>query len=307
MFSDRFSADLRQARQTRTMMGTYVQVTVLDPSAAKAEDAVAEVFAEMARLETMLTRFSSTSPVAELNRSGRLPGAPQELLEVLAAAGQFHQASQGNFDVTVLPLLHELKSQISAGHALDRRQLAAAGQLVGFDKLRRSGRNLSFTRSGMAITLDSIAKGYIVDKGIERLSALGVEHALINAGGDIRALNGKGDGRGWQVLVQSPQDKTAYIASLEIDNRAVATSGNYEAYFDQNKVFGHIINPASPGQAALSASASVLAPTCVAADALATAMFVMGAEAGAAMIAAQPQCGSLLVDSNGLQHQVRFA
>jgi thiamine biosynthesis lipoprotein len=289
------------------MMGTYVQVTVLDPSVAKAEDAVAEAFAEMVRLEAMLTRFASDSPVTELNRSGRLSGAPQELLEVLAAAGQFHQASQGSFDVTVLPLLNELESQLSAGRALDQRRLEAAGELVGFGKLVRNGRDLSFAQSGMAITLDSIAKGYIVDKGIERLSALGLQYALVNAGGDIRALNGKGAAEGWQVLVQSPQDKNAYIASLSLDNRAVATSGNYEAYFDQNKELGHIINPASPGQAAPTVSASVLAPSCVAADALATAMFVMGAEAGAAMIAANPQCGSLLLDGNGRQHRLRFA
>lgn len=307
VFSDRFSSTLHQARQTRNLMNTYVQVTVLDKSAAKAEEAINNVFVEMARLEEVLTRFSASSAVAQLNASGKVGGAPREVMEVLAEARQLHQVSQGNFDITVLPLLNAVEAKVRAGHMLDSHDLAAASELVGFDKMAFSGGSINMSRSGMGITLDGIAKGYIVDKAIASLRAQGIEHALVNAGGDMRALGGKGSGQGWQILVQDPANKNNHLAKIELNDRAVATSGNYEAYFDSAKLFGHIVNPGAPASPATLASSSVIAPTCTMADGLATAVFVMGYKGGLAMINNNPKLGAMVIDHAGAQHSVRFA
>lgn len=312
MFSERFSGQLHQVRQTRTLMSTYVQITALDGSAAKAEDAVNNVFADMARLESLLTRFNSSSPVAELNRQGKVANAPAEMLEVLAAAGKVHQASSGRFDVTILPLMEAVQASAQsgarfAGQDLASQDLASAASLVGFDKLSISGQSVSLARSGMAITLDGIAKGYIVDKAIACLADKGIKHALVNAGGDMRALGGKSDNSGWQILVQDPADKNAYLAKLEINNKAVATSGNYEAYFDQARMFGHIVSPATPAQSAGLTSASVVAPTCMVADALATALFASGDKNALNIISGQSQLGGMVVERSGRQHSLRFA
>ena len=304
IFSERFNKDLHQVRQTRTMMGTYVQITVMDESAARAEDAVNNVFAEMTRLENLLTRFSTTSPVAELNASGRINDAPPEMMQVLAAAEMAYKASHGAFDITVLPLLQTVESRVRAGAG--SFETAQAKNLVGFEKMSRLGNNVRFDRSGMAITLDGIAKGFIVDRAIDELKSAGIKNALVNAGGDIRALGGKSAAHGWQIMVQDPANKNAYVAKLELRDRAIATSGNYEAYFDNAKLFGHLVSPASPSAPAQSASASILAPNCVTADALATALFVMGKQDGLAMVSAKEQLGALLLDRSGNQHSLRF-
>jgi thiamine biosynthesis lipoprotein len=226
LFSERFNQELHQSRQTRPLMGTYVQITVLDKSAARAEDALNNAFTEMARLENILTRFNSASPLAVLNSTGRLSGAPAEMMEVLAASRLAWQNSGGAFDVTILPLLNTVESRVRANQSLSGAEALPARQLVGMEKLKVNGTNLSFDRSGMSITLDGIAKGYIVDKAAASLSRQGVSHALVNAGGDIRALGDKGEGRGWSIRVQDPVDKNAFVSEFSLTGRAVATSGN---------------------------------------------------------------------------------
>jgi thiamine biosynthesis lipoprotein len=273
LFSESFNRQLHQARQTRTLMGTYVQVTVLDKSAARAEDALNNAFVEMSRLENILSRFSAGSPLAELNSSGRLRGAPGEFMQVIAASQQAGLVSQGVFDITVLPLLNTVESRVRAnGSAAGSEQLLP---LIGMEKLKISGNNLAFDRSGMGITLDGIAKGYIVDKAVTSLQDQDIKYALVNAGGDIRALGSKPGGEGWRIKVQDPLDKNAFVDDFSITDQAVATSGNYEAYFDEAKLFGHVIRPEHPESANENLSATVLAANCMTADAMATALFVM--------------------------------
>ncbi|MDR2077070.1 MAG: FAD:protein FMN transferase [Desulfovibrio sp.] len=306
LFSEPFTRELHQTRQTRTLMGTYVQITVLDKSADRAEEALNAAFARMARLEKLLTRFGSGSPLAELNAAGRLRGAPAELLAVLDSSRRVWRASRGAFDITVLPLLHTAKSRILANGALSGYEAAQALQLVGMEKLRINGGNLAFDRSGMGITLDGIAKGYIVDQAVAGLKAHKITSALVNAGGDLRALGSRPGSAGWRIKVQDPADKNAFVADLSIADRAVATSGNYEAYFDEAKLFGHLISPEDPTAASRNLSSTVLAPDCVTADALATALFVMGRRDGLGLLAGQAQLGGLLVERGGQRHRLRF-
>ncbi|MDR1396219.1 MAG: FAD:protein FMN transferase [Desulfarculales bacterium] len=306
LFSERFNRELHQSRQTRPLMGTYVQITVLDKSAAKAEEALNSAFAEMSRLENILSRFHSASPLSVLNSTGRLNGAPAELMEVLAASRLAWRNSGGAFDITVLPLLTAVESRVRANQSLSGAEALQAGDLVGMEKLKMSGTNLAFDRSGMGITLDGIAKGYIVDHAVASLSRQGISRALVNAGGDIRALGDKGEGKGWTIKVQDPVDKNAFVAEFAITDRAVATSGNYEAYFDEAKLFGHLINPERPGEAGDSLSSTILASSCTVADAMATAWFVMGGQNGSDMLAGQSDLGGLFLEQGGEQRRLRF-
>jgi thiamine biosynthesis lipoprotein len=306
LFSESFSRSLHQARQTRPLMGTYVQVTILDQSPARAEDALNNAFTAMARLENILGRFNSASPLAELNASGRLAGAPAELLEVLASSRQIWLASNGAFEVTVLPLLNTVENRLQAHDSLSDYESAQARQLVGMEKLKISGSNLAFDRAGMGVTLDGIAKGYIVDQAIAGLQSQKIKYALVNAGGDIRALGARPGAQGWRIKVQDPLDKNAFAADLSIADQAIATSGNYEAYFDKAKLFGHLISPEHPARAGQSLSSTVLAPDCMTADALATTLFVMGRQDGLGLLNRQAGLGGLLIERGGQQHRLRF-
>jgi thiamine biosynthesis lipoprotein len=150
----------------------------------------------------------------------------------------------------------------------------------------------------MAITLDSIAKGYIVDRAMDVLKQHGIEHALINAGGDIALHGGKGVNKPWRIAIQDPQQKERHLDVVEIVSGAVATSGNYEVYFDREKVYHHIVSPATGIPAGEITSVSIKAANVMAADAMATAVFVKGPKSGRQFIERTPGIEGLVIKNN---------
>lgn len=271
-------------------MGTAVSVVALHSSAAEAEDAIEAAFAEMGRLVSILDRHDSATPVAHLNAGGVLRDAPSELVEVISRALWYHRLTRGAFDVTVKPLVDLLRS---SGGEPAPAEWAEAAELVGASRLRLSGRRLSFERSGMGITLDGIAKGYIVDQMADALTRHGMRRFLINAGGDIRAKGGKQSSCHWTIGVRDPGSTDVLCDVVSMTDGAVATSGNYE------KPFAHIVDAGAGRPARTSLSVSVSAPEAMSADALATALFVLGPAAGCALARSLPGCECLIVDEAG--------
>lgn len=262
--------------ETRLMMGTFVTIKTSGVSSVHAADAMGAAFERMAGLVEELTRFDSASPLGQLNASGQLRDAPLPLLDVSRFAARMHALTDGAFDPTVLSLLEVLERNADAG--IDARELAEASALVGMPHVRIEGRDIRFSREGMKMSLDGIAKGYVADEGARALRAAGVSDFLIDAGGDIVAGGGK-QGAPWRVAVENPEKyrgKTGYPAVIALNNRAVATSGIYENVLDSRGNVNHLIDPAT-GRCAVLPGASVLAPTAMEADALATALCVMAA------------------------------
>jgi thiamine biosynthesis lipoprotein len=173
--------------------------------------------------------------------------------------------------------------------------------LVGAHHVTASEREIRFDRPGMGITLDGIAKGYIVDAmaGILARGAGAVRGFLINAGGDIRTAGAGENGRPWTVAVWDPRSSGDFPDIIHLTGAAVATSGGYEIYFDPDRRFHHIVDPATGRSPNRCASASVIAPTAMAADALATAVFVMDPAAGVALVESLPGCDCLILDHDG--------
>jgi thiamine biosynthesis lipoprotein len=274
----------------RPSMGTLVSVVALDASRERVEDAIEQAFAEMARLVALLGRHDSSSPVAELNARGRMSDAPPELLTLLQRARRLYFVTRGVFDVTVQPLVDLFRATRGAPKPIE--WVEAVG-LVGLDRLRVAGRTLSFDRSGMGLTLDGIAKGFVVDRMAETLAGRGVHRFLINAGGDIRARGGKEGGQPWQVGVRDPRDPDTLLEVVTLRDGAIATSGNYE------RAVAHIVDGRGGWASHASASASVSAPDATAADALATALFVLGPTQGPALMDVLSRCAGMIVDVRG--------
>ena len=183
--------------------------------------------------------------------------------------------AQGIYDVTVQPVIDLFRAHRnpSGELTLDDSELRAARALVGRRGLQVSGADLSFARSGMGITLDGIAKGYIADRVSAVLTSAGVKNHLVNAGGDIMASGHKSPGVPWRVAVQSPTGP-AYAGELSLSGKAIATSGSYEIYYDASRRHHHLINPASGFSPAVG-SVSVVAGTAMEADILATALSIL--------------------------------
>ncbi len=137
---------------------------------------------------------------------------------------------------------------------------------------------------GMQLTLDGMAKGYIVDEGLKTLEEIGIEHALINAGGDIATLGIKPSGELWVTGLANPENRDESVTDFSLSGQAIATSGNYERYFNASAGIGHIMDPSTGRDVFGASSSTIIAPTCVEADIMATAAFVMGHIAGIQLI-----------------------
>lgn len=285
--------------KTRLAMGTFVAMTAIHSSRDEADQAIGLAFEEIDRLNAMLTHYEDQSAIGSFNAAGKLEQAPQEVLELVARSFYYHRETGGAFDITVKPLIDLYKNSFAKSHKPADSEIDRTLKLIGSEKLHFQSGSLQFADSEMGITLDGIAKGYIVDKASEVLSANGVSNHLINAGGDIRTSGLAAKGKAWTVAVQDPAKSREYPDIITMKNGAIATSGNYEIYYDNEKLFHHIINSKSGHSPQLSSSVSVIAPTVMDADALATSVFVMEPIAGIQFINSQPDCECFVIGKNG--------
>lgn len=264
---------LKVAQSTRLMMGTLVAVTVVDPSPQRAQAALEAAFERMYSLTPLFDRHGNDGAVARLNRQGDLIDPSPQLTGVLQACAKVHAATGGAFDITVAPVLDLYKSSFSHGSEPDHAQIMAALKAIG--GFKAEGSRLILTKEHAAVTLDGVAKGFIADAGLATIRQKGVSRALINAGGDVVMMGDRGDGRPWRVAVADPHHPDKPKVVVEIKDGALATSGNYEVFFDRDKLFHHIVDPKSGLSPRTDLSSSVRAPSGILADALSTACFVM--------------------------------
>jgi thiamine biosynthesis lipoprotein len=293
--------------QSRGAMGTRVSITAVAGSQHHAVDACGRAFDEMDRLIGLLNRYDPRSALSALNAAGRLDGPPPELHHVLDAAVGVHRTSSGAFDVTVAPLLALFRDRLGGAVAVEpgAAEIRETLARIGSRHLSVSRRRVTLARDGMAVTLDGIAKGYIVDAMAAVLDRQGVRQYLIDAGGDIRVRGSREAGRPWVVGIKDPAGGGLYPEVLHVDGGAVATSGSYEAHFGDDLAFHHIVDAATGRSPGTALSVSVRAPTAEAADALATAVFVLGPDAGTRLVDGLRGCGCMVLGRDGRRWQSR--
>ncbi len=280
----------------RRAMSTRVSVAAIHHSRCLLEDAAGRAFEEMDRLIALLNRFDAVSAVGVLNAEGRLRDPPPELTMLLDRSAAVHEASGGAFDVTVQPLVDLLKQ---AGGSPEPVVWRDTLETVGADALRVSAARIAFERDGMGITLDGIAKGYIVDAMAAVLEAHGIDRFLIDAGGDIRAAGLREDALPWVVAVRDPRHGEILPSALRMTEGAVATSGGYEARFDPDGSWHHIVSPRTGRSPDDVLSVTVTGPTAFASDALATAALLMSPREGVRFIDAVPGFECMVIDAAG--------
>lgn len=283
----------RQVSAQREAMGTLVTITIYEESVQAAEDAIDRAFVRIVEIESVVSMNDEASEVSELNRTNYLPAASDELIEMLRLSLIVSQVSEGAFDVTIGALVDLWEVNLTADTQFEDLSSEAQGELVaeaqehvGMERvLLGSGRKTSVSLvPGTRIELDGIVRGYAVDAAIDTLREAGIEHALVDVGGNMRAYGGKPDGSLWEIVSGNPADPDEHVASFQFNDGAVATSGNYERFFDPTVEIGQVVDPRTGYLAKAASSATVIAPTCAEAEALARAAFVLGPEAGLALI-----------------------
>jgi len=297
----RFNRRLLKVSETRLAMGTVVSMTLLHPSRDRAQEAMGRAFEEINRLTRTLSRFDDATAVSQLNKEGSIRDLPPEVAHVILRALRYYHISGGYFDITVKPVVDLFKRSFEKKHPSlpSENDLRRALRLVDARKVTLRGRTISFQEPGMGITLDGIAKGFIVDRASRVLSDFGIHDHLINAGGDIRTSGNKAGKRPWSVAIQDPLKKGNYPDIIRMRDGAIATSGNYEVYYDREKMFHHIVDPRTGYSPEQDTSVSVLADRAIDADALSTAVFVMSPEKGIRFIEGMPRRECFIVTRSG--------
>lgn len=284
-----------RVERVRYLMGTLCTVSVEAADSARAVAAVDAAFEEIARLERVMSSWRDDSELARFNRAaGTGPAAcSADLAAVLDSAFALARLTGGAFDPTVEPLMvaWDLRGQ---GRRPGAAALAAARGLVGWPGLTvdREARTARLAHAGMGVDLGGIGKGYALDRAAAVLERQGATSALLNFGGELLAL-----GAGETVTIADPAQRLTPVVELPVANAAVSTSGQSERGFTAGGMrYGHILDPRTGRPSPATASVTVVGASGTRADALSTALLVMGRDAAAAFARDHPDVGVLWLD-----------
>lgn len=273
------------------MMDTVVEITVFADDRETCRDAVLDAFDVFKAVADLTNRFPEPGTAAfdrsDVCRINSMAGiAPvsvsQEVLEILVLSKEYSELSGGAFDVTVGPLM-DLWGFGTAPAVPSQEEIRVAVSLVDTGKLvlNEQDRTAFLSQKGMSLDLGGIAKGYAAGKCAQVLRDKGITGAIINAGGNVVTLGGKGNGDPWKVGIQDPRDGGSLIGVLALKDQAAVTSGDYQRYFDSSgKRYHHLLDPATGMPADALISVTVVCDDAAKADLLSTALFVLGPEKG---------------------------
>lgn len=282
-------------------MGTEVSVYFWHEDADEAEDIIEAVFAEVDRINALMSTYVDSSRISEINRDAAAGPvvAGDELFMLIRRSLEVSELTGGAFDITYDSVGQHY--DFRGGQRPDEATIAAEQPLIDYSliELDADAGTVRFGQQGVRINLGGIAKGYAVERGVEILARKGVRHAIVTAGGDSRLLGDK-RGRPWMVGIRDPRVDGKVAISVPLEGEAISTSGDYERYFEEDGVrYHHIIKPASGRPAEGVHSATVIGPDAVTTDALSTSVFVMGVDAGLRLIGCLPDYESIVIDASG--------
>ena len=291
-------------KEEADIMGTRIVVELYHDDPAVARLGVDTVLAEMHRIDTAMSPYIDNSELARVNREAAQQAIPlsKELFELLQRSNRVSSLTGGAFDITFASVgfLYDYRKGVRPND----KQRSEATALINYQQLELDPeqQTVRFGQPGMRIDLGGIAKGYAVDRGMTLLKQLGIENALVRAGGDSR-VSGERWGRPWSIGVRDPRDPEGVVAMIPLMDVAVSTSGDYERFFEQSGVrYHHIINPRTGDSARELQSVTVIGPDATTTDALSTSVFILGLKKGLTLVNQLPGIDAILVDRHGALH-----
>jgi thiamine biosynthesis lipoprotein len=240
--------------------------------------AAAAAVAEVRRIEAAYSRYRPDSVVGRLNAlAGR--GEPldvdDEMLALLDFAGQLYTLSDGRFDATAGVLRRAWDFRAARVPSAD--EVSSILPLVGWPMVRRAGRRVELERAGMELDFGGFGKEYAADRAAALLLSAGVAGGFVDLGGDLRLLGPRADGGPWRLGIRHPRETHALLAEVDLSRGALATSGDYERFFEAGgRRYAHVLDARSGWPVTHWRSVSVVAPTCAAAGAVCTLAMLAG-------------------------------
>jgi FAD:protein FMN transferase len=306
------------------VLGGLAELSLWHTDEAAARRAMRKVEAELARFEAIFSLARAESEISQLNAAGSLARPSTELRALLEEGRRFSVLSAGAFDVTVQPLwrLYEAHFWSGRSNADERvddvlaRAHDVAQALVDYRQIEIGARRIAFARPGMAVTLNSLAQGYITDAAADLLRNEGFETAFVDLG-EIRAIGRHPDGRAWRVGIRDGRPAASANAadpaqagapglapSVELADTAMAVSGGYGTTFEPSGRYHHIFDPTTGDSARALIDAAVIGPRATIANGLSTALCVAGEARAAALLAACPGYRAILTRPDGTRAEV---
>jgi len=296
-------SDEQTVQKTEFIMGTEITITVVARNAEEGASAIELGMAELRRLDSMLSRFRESSEIARVNREAGIKPVKvsPEVLEVVERAAAISDLSGGIFDITVGPLLVLWHSRTKDGKIPTETEISRTLPLVNYRNIiiNKKASTLFLKKAGMIVDLGGM-KGYAADRVADLYKKHNIHNALIAVAGDIRALGFRKDGRPWKIGVQHPREPARMLTVLELTNKSISTSGDYERFvINDNKRYHHIIDPRTGRPSEGVMSATLIGELGSFVDPFAKVPFILGPEKGMEFINKYGVEG-IIVDEKGV-------
>jgi thiamine biosynthesis lipoprotein len=284
-------------------MGTRFEITVVANDSATAFANIDAAISEITRIEKLISSWDETSETSNINRNAGIQPVKvsEELFKLIERSLTLSKLTDGAFDISYASMDRVWKFDGSMTAMPTEAAIKNSVVKVGYKniELNSENRTVFLKKEGTQLGFGAIGKGYAADKAKELLQKNGVVAGIINASGDMNTWGKRPNGAHWQVAITNPLDKNKAYGLLPLHG-AVATSGNYEKHITFNNTrYAHIIDPRTGYPSTGILSVTVFAPKAELADALATAVFVMGAKIGLDRINQLPDIECIIVLEDG--------
>ncbi|MFL1406922.1 FAD:protein FMN transferase [Marinobacter sp. M1N3S26] len=292
-------------RFSDSAMTTPVNLELWADDRAQAEALWRQVFAQFTRVDEVMSRYREDSELSRVNRDAAREPVPvsEPLFAVLRKARDISELSDGAFDISFASVgyLYDFRE----GRQPDDEAVNAGLERINFRDilLDDEAHTVAFRKPGLRLDLGGIAKGYAVDQGMRVLTGAGVQHARLSAGGDMRLL-GDHRGRPWMVGVRDPRHKDKQAVVMPLSDTAISTSGDYERFFidDDGERIHHILSPSTGRPVGEVQSVTIIGDEAMTTDALSTAVFVLGARNGLALVNDLEGIDAVIIDEDRRMH-----
>lgn len=293
---------LHQVDTVLLLMGSRFEIAAIHQHKKNAKDALVAAIKEIDRIENLISTWKPSSQTSAINKAAGIQPVKvdREVFNLVSRAKKVSELTGGAFDISFGPLGDAWNIAGKMGRIPDTSAIDAALPLVNYQNivLNREQQSVFLAKKGMKIGFGALGKGYSANRAKKIMVAAGIKSGLVNAGGDLTAWGNQPNGAPWKIGIADPEKKTRYAAWLEVNEACVATSGNYEKFFEVNGVkYSHIINPQTGYPAQGIKSVTILCPDAELADALATSVFVLGVEKGLELVNRLKHAECLILDN----------
>src|SRR3989304_2203416 len=290
-------------KRSQLLMGTIVEITVAARDERTADEAINAAFKEIGRLEDIMSTYKPESDISKVNTAAGIHPVKvhKDLILAVKKSLQFADLSGGAFNIAIGPAI-DLWNVTESEEIPTPAELAVIRPLIDYKNviINENDGTIFLTKNGMRINLGGIGKGIAADYAHNVLKTYGISSGIIAVAGDLHAIGKRPDGSQWTIGITHPREKDSTVAKVHLSDMSISTSGDYERFFIKNGVrYHHILSPETLYPSRGFQSVSVLARDSTTTDALSTAIFAMGPDAGIKLIMKLERVEAVIVREDG--------